>query len=134
MFGFSAWKRNSDIRRLNKDAPLIIEYARQTTRPDRMREIAHLPARHLERSHKIFEHTPIGLKRAILEYRRLHNEARRQYDSVSLSAFTLVLIYVRAEGMGEDCRPALDTIDAFIAEWKHTLSDGTEPETNQPPT
>jgi len=93
----------------------------------RMREIAHLTARHLERSHKIFEHTPIGLKRAILEYRRLHNEARRQYDSVSLSAFTLVLIYVRAEGMGEDCRPAMDAIDAFIGEWGHALSDNTEP-------
>ena len=120
MFGFTAWKRNSDIQRLNKDAPLIIDYARQTTRPERIRDIARLTAQHLDRARKIFEPTPIGLKRAIVEYQRLHNEARRQNDNVSLSAFTLVLIYIRAEGIGEDCRPALDTIDAFLGEWEHT--------------
>ncbi len=123
MFGFSAWKRSSDIRRLNKDAPIIIEYARQTTRPDRIREIARVTAQHLDRAHKIFEPTSIGLKRAIYEYQRLHNEARRQHDNVSLSAFTLVLIYIRAENMGKDCRPALDTIDAFLGEWEHTNKD-----------
>ena len=123
MFGFSAWKRNSDIRRLNKDAPLIIDYARQTTRPDKIREIARITAEHLDRAHRIFEPTPIGLKRALLEYRRLHTEARRQRDDVSLSAFTLVLIYIRAEDMGEDCRPALDTIDSFLGEWEHTITN-----------
>ncbi len=127
MFGFSAWRRNSNIQRLNKDAPIIIEYARQTTRPDNMREIARLTAQHLERAHKIFEPTSIGLKRAIDEYQRLHKEARWQRDNVTLSVFTLVLIYIRAEGMGEDCRPAIDAIDDFIGEWGHALSDNTEP-------
>ncbi len=127
MFGFLAWKRNSDIRRLNKDAPLIIEYARQTARPERIPEIARVTAEHLNRAHKIFEPTTIGLKRAILEYQRLHNEARRQRDDVSLSAFTLVLIYIRAENMGEDCRPALDTIDSFLGEWEHTITTEQNP-------
>ncbi|NQV83140.1 MAG: hypothetical protein HQ494_04900 [Rhodospirillales bacterium] len=119
MFGFSTWKRNSDIRRLNKDAPLVIEYTRQTTRSDAFRQIAGATARHLVHVRAVYEPTPTGLKRAIAEYQRLHQEARQQHDQISLSAFTLVLIYIRAEGMGEDCRPAMDAIDAFIAEWDH---------------
>jgi hypothetical protein len=129
MFGFSAWRRNSNIRRINKDAPVIIEYARQTTRSEKVREIARVTAGHLEHARKIFEPTPTGAKRAILEYQRLHREARRQRDDVSLSAFTLVQIYIRAESLGEDCRPAMDAIDAFIAEWEHAISDdGTKPQ------
>ncbi|MBC8339114.1 MAG: hypothetical protein ISR51_09060 [Rhodospirillales bacterium] len=116
---FKAWKKATDVRRLNKDAPIIIEHARQTLRPERMPEIAKATAEHLERSHKIFEPTSVGLKRAILEYQRLHQEARRQRDDVSLTAFTLVQIYIRAEDYGEVCRPALDTINAFLAEWGH---------------
>ncbi|MBT3305080.1 MAG: hypothetical protein HN377_01215 [Alphaproteobacteria bacterium] len=127
MFGFSTWKRNSDIRRLNKDAPLIVEYTRQTTRAETVREVARVTAQHIGHARKIFEPTPIGLKRAIVEYERLHREARRQHDQISLSAFTLVLIYIRAEGFGEDCRPALDTIDAFIAQWEHAHKNDTEP-------
>ena len=131
MFGFFAWKRKSKIRQINKDAPIIIEHARQTFRSDKVREIVRVTAQHLGRARKIFEPTPIGRQRAIDEYKRLHREARRQQDDVSLSAFTLVQIYLRAEGMGEDCRPAINTIDAFLAEWGHVLNDDTEPVTKQ---
>jgi len=126
---FKAWKRASDVRRLNKDAPTVLEHARQTFHPDRMKDIARVTAEHLEHSHKIFESTPVGLKRAILEYQRRHREARHQHDDVSLSAFTLVLIYIRAESFGEDCRPALDTIDAFLAEWGHAPEDNSGADT-----
>lgn len=116
MFGFSAWRKKSEVQRLNKGAPLIIEYARQTTRPESFKKIARLTAQHLEYAHKVFGTTPIGFKRTIDEYKRLHNEARRQRDNLSLSTFTLVLIYIRSEAMGQDCRLAIETIDAFIGE------------------
>ncbi len=123
MFGLFGNKSEREARRLNRDAPVIIEHARQTFRGDRLRNIALRTAEHLERVHKVFEPNAIGLKRAILEYKRLHQEARSQRDEVSLSAFTLVLISVRAEALGEAGRPAVDTIDDFIGEWEHANED-----------
>ncbi len=123
MFGLFGNKSEREARRLNRDAPVIIEHARQTFRGDRLRNIALRTAEHLERVHKVFEPNAIGLKRAILEYKRLHLEARNQHDEVSLSAFTLVLIYIRAEALGEAGGPAVHTIDDFIAEWEHARED-----------
>ena len=116
MFKFSAWKKRNKIQRLNKDASLIIDYVKQTTRPERVLEIARLITQHLEHAHNIFGTTPVGLKRAIDEYKRLHIEARRQCDDLSLSTFTLVLIYLRSEALGEDCFPAIEIIDTFLSE------------------
>ncbi len=124
MFGLFGDKTQRQARRLNRDAPVIIEHARQTFRRGGiLRDIALRTAEHLERAHKVFEPNPVGLKRAVLEYERLHREARDHRDEVSLSAFTLVLIYIRAEALGEAARPAVDTIDDFIAEWEHAPED-----------
>ena len=123
MFGLFGDKTQKKARRLNRDAPVIIEHARQTFRGNMLRDIALRTAEHLERAHKVFEPNATGLKRAIMEYERLHREARDQRDEVSLSAFTLVLIYIRAEDLGEVSRPAVDTIDDFIGEWEHPKED-----------
>ena len=123
MFGLFGDKTQKKARRLNRAAPVIIEHARQTFRGNMLRDIALRTAEHLERVHKVFESNAIGLKRAILEYKRLHQEARSQRDEVSLSAFTLVLIYIRAEALGEAGRPAVDTINDFIGEWEHANED-----------
>ena len=123
MFGLFGNKSEREARRLNRDAPVIIEHARQTFRGDRLRNIALRTVEHLERAHRVFEPNAIGLKRAIMEYQRLHREARDHRDEVSLSAFTLVLIYIRAEALGEAGRPAVRTIDDFIGEWEHTKED-----------
>jgi|TARA_B110000438_G_C15622488_1_gene567194 hypothetical protein len=121
MFEFFAWKRKREVQGLNKDAQLIIEYAEQTTRPERVLEISRLTSLHLEHAIKIFGTTPIGLKRTIDEYKRLHNEARRQRDDISLSAFTLVQIYIRSKAVGKDCQPAIETIDTFMKRSEQTL-------------
>jgi len=42
---------------------------------------------------------------------------------VAFTAFTLVLIYLRAEAPGDACGPARDAIDGFLAEWAHA-ADG----------
>ena len=123
MFGLFGDKTERQARRLNRDAPVIIEHACQTFRGGMIRDIALRTAEHLERAHKVFEPNAIGLKRAILEYKRLHREARDQHDEVSLSAFTLVQIYIRAEALGEAGGPAVHIIDDFIAEWEHTQED-----------
>jgi len=119
LFGLFGDKTEKEARRLNRDAPEIIAYSRRSLRPETVRDVALLTAEHLERAHNIFEPNAVGLKRAILEYKRLHQEAVRHRDDAALSAFTLVQIYVRAEALGDAARPAVDAIDDFIAEWEH---------------
>ena len=119
MFGLFGDRSKGEIRRLNKDAGEIIEYAHQCFRTETVRDAALLTAEHLARVHKIFEPEVIGLKRGIDEYKRLHAEARRKRDDAALTAFTLVQIYLRAEIQGEACQPARDTIDRFMTDWEH---------------
>ncbi len=123
MFGLFGDKTEKEARRLNRDAPVIIEHTRQTFPVGRIRDIALRTAEHIERAHRVFEPNAIGLKRAILEYKTLHREARDHHDEVSLSAFTLVQIYIRAEALGEAARPAMHAIDGFIGEWGHAKKD-----------
>ena len=123
MFGLFRNRSKGEIRRLNKDAGDIIEYACQSFRTKTVRDAALMTAEHLARAHDIFESGVIGLKRGIDEYKRLHNEARRKRDDAALTAFTLVQIYLRAEIQGEACKPACDAIDQFIADWEHAQKE-----------
>ncbi len=123
MFGLFGDRSKGEIRRLNRDAGEIIEYARQSFRTETMRDAALLTAEHLARVHKLFEPEVIGLKRGIDEYKRLHAEARRKRDDAALTAFTLVQIYLRAEIQGEACQPARDTIDRFMDDWEHAQKE-----------
>ena len=119
MFGLFGDRSKGGIRRLNRDAGDIIEYAQQCFRTETVRDAALITAEHLDRAHEIFEPNDIGLKRGIDEYKRLHNEARRKRDDAALTAFTLVQIYLRAEIQGEACQPARDAVDQFLADWEH---------------
>ena len=123
MFGLFGGKAKSEIRRLNKDAPNIIDYAYQSFRTETVRDIALLTAEHLDRVEEVYGGDPLGPKRAIAEYENLHKEARRRRDDVALTAFTLLLVYQRAEVQGEVCQPARDAIKQFIADWAHAAED-----------
>lgn len=123
MFGLFGNRSKGEIRRLNKDAGDIIEYACQSFPTETVRNAALMTAEHLARAHDIFESGVTGLKRGIDEYKRLHNEARRKRDDVTLTAFTLVQIYLRAEIQGETCKPAREAIDQFIADWEHAQKE-----------
>ena len=105
-----------EIKRLNKDAPNIVEYASQCFRAETVRAIADTTRQHLERAHAHYPGNRDGWRQAVADYERLHREARGRRDDVALTAFTFVLIYIRAEVQGEACRPARDAIDAFIDE------------------
>ena len=123
MFGLFGNRSKGEVRRLNKDAGDIIEYACQSFHTETVRDAALMTAEHLARAHDIFESGVIGLKRGIDEYKRLHNEARRKRDDAALTAFTLVQIYLRAEIQGEACKPACDAIDQFIDDWEHAQKE-----------
>lgn len=119
MFGLSKLFHSTarEVKRLNKDAPAIVEYARQCFRIETIKRIAAAAREHLERVHSIYPGDQAGFKQAVADYQRMHREARRQRDDVALTAFTFVLIYIRAEAQGEPCRAARDAVDAFIDEW-----------------
>lgn len=103
-----------EVRRLNKDAPNIVEYTLQCFRPETVRGIANATREHLERVHAHYPGTHDGWKQAVADYEGLHREARRRRDDVTLTAYTFVLIYIRAEVQGEACRLARDAIDGFV--------------------
>ena len=106
-----------EVKRLNKDAPNIVDYACQCFRIPTVTAIAAATRQHLERAHSHYPGNREGWKQAVVDYERMHREARSRRDDVALTAFTFVLIYIRAEARGEACRPARDAIDGFVDEW-----------------
>ncbi len=120
MFGFlKDYRTKREIKQLNNDASEIIEYAYKSFRTETVRDAAVMTREHLDRVAGIYKDEPPGSKRAILEYRNLHAEAQRRRDDVSLTAFTLLLIYLRAEVQGAPCLPARNAINQFITDWAH---------------
>ena len=119
MFGLFGDKTAREVKRLNKDGPELVEFTYQTFRSELIRSIALLTREHIDRAHRIYGTQAIDLKRAKAEYQNFHQEAKRSRDSVALTTFTLVLIYLRAQLQGAACGPARAAIDGFMAEWAH---------------
>ena len=117
IFGWFGDGRGREVRQLNRDAPEIIEHTYQSFSKERVREVALMTAEHIRRAHTTYGTSEIDLKRAHLDYRNLHKQAQRRRDQVALSAMTLVIIYLRAELVGDDCVPARATIEEFTVEW-----------------
>ena len=113
----------NQLKPQNKAALEIIEYAHQCFRTETVRDSALLLREHLDRVHAIYKDDTLGPKRAIVEYQTLHGEARRRHDDVALTAYSLLMIYVRAEVQGDPCAPARQAIDELIAEWAHTATE-----------
>ena len=57
-----------EIKRLNKDAPNIVEYARQCFRVETVRAIADTTRQHLERAHAHYPGNREGWKQAVIDY------------------------------------------------------------------
>lgn len=122
MFGLFGGKAR-EIRQLNRDAPLIIENARESYRSELVHDIAVLVhAKVLEAKTNCGEDIAC-IKRALDHFRKLHREARRKNEHVGLTAYTLVIIYLRAELIGEECAPARAAIDGFLEDWRHALDE-----------
>jgi len=110
-----------EAKRLNRDAAVIVDSATKSMAAARVRETAVMTLEHIveTRAH-LDEHTD-GLDQLLSRFRQLHSEARRRMDQVSLTAYTLVIIYLRASALGERADPALHIIDEFTGEWSHAV-------------
>ncbi len=115
------YSKSREIRQLNRDAPLVIESARQSYRTELIRDIAVLVHRRLREAQENCAQDEACLERAIAHFRRLHGEARRKTEHVELTAYTLIIIYLRGVILGETCATARDAIDAFLDEWRHAF-------------
>jgi len=120
---FMEIQKKREIRHINKGAPEVIDYSRQSLRAETMAQAAQLTRQHLDRAVEIYASDPVGWKRALLEYKILHTEARRQNDHATLTGFTLVMLHIRAGRQGAPCKPAQKAIDEFIGEWAHVAED-----------
>ena len=121
---FSWLKSESrEVRQLNKDASAIVEMARQTYRADRQIEIAQLIADGLQQIEETCGSDENCRARELDRAKARHREARRQLNQVTLTGYTLLIIHLRAEVLGERCTPAKQIIDDFVAQWEHAKPD-----------
>ncbi len=111
------FRRDMEVRQLNRDASLIVRHATELFKPTILNEIAILVQNHIDRAHMQYGTSLIDLKRAHFDYKRLHKEARRKADQTGLSSMTLIIIYLRAEIAGPKARPARQDIEAFVKEY-----------------
>ena len=112
-----------EAKRLNRDAPAIIDSASQSFSAERVRDIALMT---LERLREVDEHLgkhSESRDQLLYRFRQLHSEARRRSDQVALTTYTLIIIHLRAEALGAICSPALESIDAFTGQWAHAADD-----------
>ena len=117
-------KTAREIRELNRDAPVIIEAARESYRAELVREIARLTDQRLQEAKHHCAEDSACLVRAVAHFRTLHKESRSKNDHVGLTAYTLIIIYLRALIIGEACVPARAGIEAFLDEWRHAFDQG----------
>jgi hypothetical protein len=117
-----------EIRRLNRDAAVIIENARESYRSELVRDIAILIDEKIREAKTHCGDDALCLKRALDHFRRLHREARRRNQHVGLTAYTLVIIYLRGELLGPECAPAREAIDAFLDDWRHAIEEAKQRE------
>jgi hypothetical protein len=125
MFGLFDGKAR-EIRRLNGDAAVVIENARESYRSELVRDIAVLIDEKINEAKTHCGDDAVCIKRALDHFRRLHREARRRNEHVGLTAYTLVIIYLRAVLIGPECAPARDAVDAFLDDWRHAIDEGKD--------
>ncbi len=115
-----------EVRHLNRDAPAVIENARESYRSELVRDIAILVHQKIVEVKSNCGEDPACLQRALDHFRRLHREARRRNEHVGLTAYTLIIIYLRAGLIGPECEPARAAIEGFLDDWRHALEEDEE--------
>lgn len=106
-----------EARRLNRDAPAIVEQTTLGYPVARVRDVASATAEHLGRSREHLAEHPGARDDVLARFREIHRDARRRNDQVALTAITLAIIALRAEALGETARPAAAAVEAFVDEW-----------------
>lgn len=108
-----------EARRLNLDAAAIIDSALDSFPIDRVRDIAVMTLEHLQEVRAHLEDHSESREDVLARFRQLHRESRRRMDQIGLTAYTLVIIHLRAEPLGDLAAPAREAIDAFTGQWSH---------------
>jgi hypothetical protein len=125
MFGLFNSKAR-EIRHLNRDAAVVIENARESYRSELLRDIAILIQQKIDEARINCGDDATCLQRALDHFRKLHREARRRNEHLGLTAYTLIIIYIRAALIGAECAPAREVIDGFLDNWRHAMEEGKE--------
>ncbi len=112
-----------EAKRLNRDTATIIDSATRSFPVDRVREIALTTMQHLEEVREHLDKHSESRDQVLYRFRQLHSEARRRTDQVALTAYTLVIITLRAEALGPIGSPALEAIDEFTGQWAHAAEE-----------
>jgi len=112
-----------EAKRLNHDAPAIIESALQSLPVGRVREIALMTLEHIIEAREHLDKHTQSRDQMLYRFRQLHGDARRRMDQVGLTAYTLVIIQLRATALGEIAAPAVAAIEEFTGRWAHAAED-----------
>ena len=114
---------NREAKRLNRDAPTIIDSAIRSFPLHRVRDIALMTLESLAEARAHLDKHEQSRDQMLYRFQQLHGEARRRMDQVALTAYTLIIIRLRAETLGEIADPAGEVIDEFIGKWAHAVAE-----------
>ena len=117
IFGFFAKNPSKEARQLTKDVTKIIEMVEQTYRPELLAEIARITRDGIEQIVTRCGEDASCRARELDRYKSLHREARRQNSQGGLTAYTLIIINLRAAALGEVGLPVVALIEQFLERW-----------------
>jgi len=114
-----------EARQLNRDARAIINAARIGYRPETQREMSVLTGTTLATAHERGGADPAKYQPLIDHFKMMHRDAKSARNQTQLTAYTLIIIYLRAQQLGDIAAQAREEIDQFIEAWAHTKADET---------
>ena len=115
--------KRAHARQLNRDAKSILRYAREGYGPDRQGQAAVATRRAIQDAHDRMEQGNEERKTVVRALKDYHRGARRTRNDINLTAFTLAIIYIEAEGLEDAAVNAKQGIEDFLADWKHLEDD-----------
>ncbi|MCH9671028.1 MAG: hypothetical protein K0U93_06215 [Gammaproteobacteria bacterium] len=122
---FSAFGRAGEVRTLTKDAQSIIADAEGRFEDKRLGVMGTEIARHIGEGREWLSRPNMGHDNVLLHFKGQHREARRSQRDLDLSAYTLVIIYFRAEQIGEEAVAAKRTVEEFVEKWEEDPAETT---------
>ena len=114
-----------EARQLNRDARAIINAARIGYRPETQREMSVLTGTTLATAHERGGADPAKYQPLIDHFKMMHRDAKSARNQTQLTAYTLIIIYLRAQQLGDIAAQAREEIDQFIEAWAHAKADET---------
>ena len=115
MFDFLNSKKR-EARRLNRDSVAIIRADCRDHDAKHLERIAQQTKEYLQQARERSKHDPNADYRNLAYLETEHKKNRLYPSQVTLGAVTLAIIYLRAEKLGDDTKPAINAIEEFVEE------------------